>query len=69
VFSPYLRTFRESYTTIKNSSMTRSIDIEYFILFFIVLVCLIIVYEYKSILVILIDDILLININFIIKYY
>jgi hypothetical protein len=69
VFSPYLRTFRESYTTIKNSSMTRSIDIEYFILFFIVLVCLIIVYEYKSILVILIDDILLININFIVKYY
>jgi hypothetical protein len=69
VFFPYLRTFRESYTTIKNSSMTRSIDIEYFILFFIVLVCLIIVYEYKSILVILIDDILLININFIVKYY
>jgi hypothetical protein len=32
-------------------------------------VCLVIVYEYKSILVILIDVILLINIKFDVKYY
>jgi hypothetical protein len=49
--------------------MTRSNDVEYFILFFIVVVCLGVVYEYDSILVILIDVILLINIKFTVKYH
>jgi hypothetical protein len=50
--------------------MTRSNSIECFILyFFIVVVCLGVVYEYESILIILIDDILLINIKFITKYH
>jgi hypothetical protein len=45
--------------------MTRSSDLEYFILYFYcgsMIVCLGVVYEYESILVILIDVIVLINI-------
>jgi hypothetical protein len=37
--------------------------------FFIVVVCLGVVYEYESILVILIDVILLINMKFVVRYY
>jgi hypothetical protein len=51
--------------------MTRSSDLEYFILYFYcgsMIVCLGVVYEYESILVILIDAIVLINIFFV-KYH
>jgi hypothetical protein len=52
--------------------MDRFNGLEYFILFFYhdsIVVCLEVVYEYKSILVILINVILLINIKFSIKYH
>jgi hypothetical protein len=50
--------------------MARSNRLEYFMLhFFIVIVCLEVVYVYESILVILIDVILLINTKFTIKNY
>jgi hypothetical protein len=52
--------------------MGRSNDQKYFILYFYrdsMLVCLEVVYEYESILLILIDIILLINIKFAVKYH
>jgi hypothetical protein len=52
--------------------MARSNELEYFILYFYrgsMIVCLEVVYEYKSILVILINIILLISIKFIVKYH
>jgi hypothetical protein len=48
--------------------MAKSNGVEYFILFF-VIVCLGVVYECESILVILIDVILLIIMKFAIKYH
>jgi type IV secretory pathway VirB3-like protein len=52
--------------------MVRSNGFKYFILFFYrdnMFMCFGVVYEYASILVILINIIVLINIKFIIKYY
>jgi hypothetical protein len=53
--------------------MARFNDLECFILSFFyrssMVVCLEVVYKYESILVILIDDILLINIKFDVKYH
>jgi hypothetical protein len=52
--------------------MARFDGIKYFILLFYRgsrVVCLIVIYEYESILVILFDDILLNNIKFIVKYH
>jgi hypothetical protein len=47
--------------------MVRFNSLEYFILFFILVVCLGVLYGYESILVILIN-IFLINIKFVVKY-
>jgi hypothetical protein len=52
--------------------MARSNGVKYFILLFYrdsIVVCLGVVYEYESILVILTDVIILINIKFTIKYH
>jgi hypothetical protein len=50
--------------------MAKSNNLHCFILpFFIVVVCLVVVYEYKSILIILINIIILINMKFTIKYH
>jgi hypothetical protein len=52
--------------------MARSNSLKYLILYFYhdsIVVCLGVVYEYESILVILIHIILLINMKFVIKYY
>jgi hypothetical protein len=64
--------FIESYTTMRKNSINSSNRLEYIILPFFyhgsIVVCLTVVYEYDNILINLNDDILIININVVVKY-